>query len=81
MYVRLVEDSTLTSDPASNQHVSNPATATPLLRRLSTKHNLIDLAKKAFSCKRIKEHKQKRVNTQSEIADVYEAMNKMGFKL
>ena len=27
---------------------SNPATVTPLLRWLSTKHNLIDLAKKAF---------------------------------
>ena len=36
------------NDPASNQHDSNPATATPLLRWLSTKHNLIDLAKKAF---------------------------------
>jgi len=36
-------------DPASNQHDSNPATATPLLCWLSTKHNLIDLAKKAFS--------------------------------
>ena len=35
-------------DPASNQQDSNPATATPLLRWLSTKHNLIDLAKKAF---------------------------------
>ena len=27
---------------------SNPATVTPLLHWLSTKHNLIDLAKKAF---------------------------------
>jgi hypothetical protein len=35
-------------DPASNQHDSNPATVTPLLYWLSTKHNLIDLAKKAF---------------------------------
>ena len=34
-------------DPASNQHDSNPATVTPLLHWLSTKHNLIDLAKKA----------------------------------
>ena len=68
-------------DPASNQRDSNPATATPLLRWLSTKHNLIDLAKKAFSCKRIEEHKQKRVNTQSEIADMDEAKIKMGFKL
>ena len=35
-------------DPASNQQDSNPATATPLLHWLSTKHNLIDLAEKAF---------------------------------
>ena len=35
-------------DLASNQHDSIPATATPLLRWLSTKHNLIDLAKKVF---------------------------------
>ena len=30
------------------KHDSNPATVTPLLHWLSTKHNLIDLAKKAF---------------------------------
>jgi hypothetical protein len=36
-------------DPASNQQDSNPATATPLLCWLSTKHNLIDLIEKAFS--------------------------------
>jgi hypothetical protein len=30
------------------RHDLNPATVTPLLRWLSTKHNLIDLAKKAF---------------------------------
>jgi hypothetical protein len=30
------------------RHDSNPATVTPLLHWLSTKHNLIDLAKKAF---------------------------------
>ena len=35
-------------DSASNQQDSNPATATPLLRWLSTKHNLIDLANKTF---------------------------------
>ena len=34
-----------------------------------------------FSCKRIEEHKQERVNTQSEIADGYEEKIKMGFKL
>ena len=37
--------------------------------------------RKGFSYKRIEEHKQERVNTQSEIADVYEANNEMGFKL
>jgi hypothetical protein len=31
-----------------------------------------------FSCKRIGEHKQERVNTKSEMADVYEAKTKMG---
>jgi hypothetical protein len=35
-------------DPASNQTRFEPATVTPLLRWLSTKHNLIDLAKMAF---------------------------------
>jgi hypothetical protein len=34
-----------------------------------------------LTCKRIEEHKQERVNSQSEIADVYEAKNKMRFKL
>jgi hypothetical protein len=32
---------------------------------------------KAFLCKRIKEHKQERINTQSEIAYVYEAKMNM----
>jgi hypothetical protein len=32
----------------SNQHDLDPATITPLLHWLSTKHNLIDLATKAF---------------------------------
>ena len=35
-------------DPASNQQDSNPTISTPLLHWLSTKHNLIDLAEKAF---------------------------------
>jgi len=30
-----------------------------------------------LSCKRIEEHKQERVNTQSEITDMYEAKNNM----
>jgi hypothetical protein len=42
---------------------------------------LINLAKKDFPCKPIKEHKEERINTQSEIADVYEAKMNMGFKL
>ena len=33
-----------------------------------------------FSCKRIEEHKQERINTQSEITDVYEVKIKVGFK-
>ena len=37
--------------------------------------------REGISCKRIEEHKQKRVNMQSEIADVYEAKVKVGFKL
>ena len=53
-------------DPASNQQDSNLATITPLLRWLSTKHNLIDLAKKTFPASEIEEHKQERVNTQSD---------------
>jgi hypothetical protein len=53
------------------------ATITPLLRWLSTNHYSIDLAKKTFPCKRIEEHKQERVNSQSESADVYEANNKI----
>jgi uncharacterized protein (UPF0335 family) len=52
-----------------------------MLLWLSTKHNSIDLAKKAFPCKRIEEHKQESISTQSEIADVYEAKTSMGFKL
>jgi hypothetical protein len=44
-------------DPASNQQDSNPATATPLLRWLSTKHNLIDLAEKAFPASKSKDTK------------------------
>ena len=36
-----------------------PATATPLLRWLSTKHNLIDLTTKAFPCKRIENTSKK----------------------
>jgi len=52
-----------------------------MLYWLSTKHNSIDLIKKAFSYKQIEEHKQKRINTQSEIAYVYEAKMNMGFKV
>jgi hypothetical protein len=46
-------------DPALNQHDSDAATATPLLHWLSTKHNLIDLATKAFPCKQIENTSKK----------------------
>jgi hypothetical protein len=61
--------------------IQTTATITLLTCWLLTKHNSIDLIKKAFPCKRIKEHKQERINMQSEIADVYEAKTNMGFKL
>ena len=38
------------------------------------------LRQEDFSCKRIEERKQERINTQSKIADVYEAKIKVGFK-
>jgi hypothetical protein len=57
---------------ASNRHDSDPAIVTPLLRWLSTKHNLIDIAMKPFPCKRIENTSKKIVNTQSNIADVNE---------
>jgi hypothetical protein len=46
-------------DPALNQQDSNPATATPLLRWLSTKHNLIDLVEKAFPASESKDTSKK----------------------
>jgi hypothetical protein len=46
-------------DPASNQQDSNLATATSLLRWLSTKHNLIDLAEKAFPASESKDTSKK----------------------
>jgi hypothetical protein len=58
---------------ASNRHDSDPATIAPLLRWLSTKQNLIDLATKAFPCNRIDNTSKKMVNTQSNIASVNEA--------
>ena len=57
--------------------IRSPATVTPLLCWLSTKHNLIDLAEH----KQIEEHQRERVNTQFDIADVYKAKIKMGFKI
>ena len=51
-----------------------------MCRWLSTKHNLIDLAKKAFPASESKNTSKKRVNMQSEIAYVYEAKNK-GLKI
>jgi hypothetical protein len=46
-------------DMASNQQDSNPATATRLLRWLSTKHNLIDLSEKAFPASESKDASKK----------------------
>jgi hypothetical protein len=61
--------------------IRTPATVTLLLCWLSTEHNLIDLAKKAISYKRIEEHKQESINTQSKIADEYEVKTSMGSSL
>ena len=57
--------------------IRSQATVAPLLRWLSTKHNLIDLAEKAFP-KRIEGHKQEDVNTQSDIANMDEVNHKRG---
>ena len=68
-------------DLASNQHdskSSNRYTTAPLVINQS---QLDWPRQEGFSCKRIEEHKQEGINLQSEIADVYEAKNKMGFKL
>ena len=51
-------------DPTSNQHDSNSTTATPLLRWLLTKHNLIDLAEKAFPASESK-NTSKKVETRN----------------
>ena len=63
------------------RHDSNPATTTPLLYWLSTKHNLIDLAKKAFPASESKSTSKRTVNTQSKITNMDEAKINMGFKL
>ena len=63
------------------RHDSNLATAIPLLRWLSTKHNLIDLAEKAFPPSESKNTSKRTVNTQSEIANMDEAKINKGFKL
>jgi hypothetical protein len=46
-------------DPALNHQDSNPTTAIPVLRWLSIKHNLIDLAKKAFPASELKDTSNK----------------------
>ena len=53
----------------------NRYTATPLVINQA---QLDWPRREGFSCKRIEEHKQERINTQSEIADVYEAKIKVG---
>jgi len=57
--VRSIDRGLDVDDPASNQYDSNPATATPLLRWLPTKHNLIDLAEKTFSASESKDTSKK----------------------
>ena len=64
-------------DPASNQHdskSSNRYTTAPLVINQA---QLDWPRQEAFSCKRIEEHKQERINTQSEIVDVYEVKIKI----
>ena len=67
-------------DPTSNQYdskSSNRYTTAPLVINQAQ----LDLPRReGFSCKRIEEHKQERINTQSKIVDVYEAKIKVGFK-
>ena len=58
--VRLIGGDLDVDDPASNQQDSNSAIATPLLHWLSTKHNLIDLAKKAFPASKSKNTSKKK---------------------
>jgi hypothetical protein len=62
------------------RHDSNPATVTPLLHWLSTKHNLIDLAKKVFPASDSKSTSKKVKNTQSEIANMNDGNINRGFK-
>lgn len=57
-------------DPASEQHVPNPAIAAPRLLWLSTGGCTVDLAKKANPCLRIEEHKQEQGRMQTKFADV-----------
>jgi hypothetical protein len=62
------------------RHDLNPTTVTPLLRWLSTKHNLIDLAKKAFPASESKSTRKEGKNTQSKIANINDANINRGFK-
>ena len=66
-------------DPVSNQHdskSSNRYTTAPLVINQA---QLNWPRREDFSCKRIKEHKQEDVNTQSDIANMNEA-NQEGFE-
>ena len=58
----------------------SPATVTPLLCWLSTKPQLDWSPQEGFPYKQIEEHKQERVNSQYEIADVYEVNMSTGFE-
>ena len=55
-------------------------TVTPLLRWLSTKHNLIDLAEKAFPATESKNTSKKVETRNLKIANINEARINMGFK-
>ena len=78
--VNLIGEVCDVGDPASNQHnskSSNHYTTAPLVINQA---QLDWPRREGFSCKRIEEHEQERINSQSEITDVYEAKINMGFK-
>jgi hypothetical protein len=67
------------------RHDSNPATVIPLLRWLSTKHNLIDLAEKAFPTSKSKSTSKKIkdracINRGKRIANMNDANINRGFE-
>ena len=65
-------------DPASNQHDSKSINCYTTVLLVINQAQLDWSRREDFSCKRIEEHKQERINTQSEIIDMYEAKIKVG---